>query len=307
MKRSSANVLRRATGLLAIGILLLGSGCRSREGTVYYVAGDNLFSMDLTGRVASVHCTGLPKTEGLVMDSANQRLLMSTWGSGSPILVAATVQGDPAVVRYQGPGDCGQGLAYDAAESNLFCGLYYGGVYARNESGTQGWRQLVAASALDPMIGQRGQLVLDTARRQVYFRSAFNGDCDRCRWIWRVNYDGSGLTQVLRANGGDALTLDPSKGHLYYSDGPGDGVIKRANLDGTGEKTILNLKAPYNYCIHMVADVPGRKLYMYLAQPESNWRNRAIARCALNGSGFEILTELGGVGEGAGGIAFVPR
>jgi hypothetical protein len=303
MKRSQFLVLAGACIFIALGL-----GCRTKPGakTVFFVAGDKLYRLNLKEKVVTNVCSGLPKTEDLVLDATHDRLLMTTWDSGAPILAFDTVQGGSAVVRHNGPGDCGQGLAYDAASSNLFCGLYYHGVYAKNEQGDQGWRQLVAAAALAPMIGQRGQLVLDPPRQHVYFRSTYNGSCDRCRFIWRVNYDGSGLTQIIRANGGDGLALDLAVGHLYFSDEPGDGVIKRANLDGSGVQTIMNLPVPYNICLRLVVDVPGKKMYLYLALG-NDWRNRAIARASLDGSDFEILTEVSGVGESAGGIALSPR
>jgi hypothetical protein len=307
MKQIPSPVSCRTASLAVLAVLLIAAGCKKREGTVFFVAGDKLYRLNINDQVVTNVCSGLPKTEDVALDVAQNRLLLSTWNAGSPVLAFDTLKGKEAAVRHNGPGDCGQGLAYDAASSNLFYGLYYGGVYAKNEQGEQGWRQLVAASALAPMIGQRGQLVLDPAHRLVYFRSAFNGDCDRCRFIWRVNYDGSNPTKIVRANGGDALAIDVSAGHLYYSDEPGNGVLKRVNVDGTVEQTILNLPPPYNYCIRMALDVPGKKIYLYLANMESNWRNRAIARVSLNGADFEILTEVGGVGEGAGGIAFSTR
>ncbi len=299
MKRSQFLVLAGACILVALGL-----GCRTKPGakTVFFVAGDKLYRLNLKEKGGTNVCSGLPKTEDLVLDATRDRLLMATWNAGAPILAFDILNGKEAAAQYNGPGACGQGLAYDAASSNLFYGLYYGGVYAMTEPGSQEWRQLVTAAALAPMIGQRGQLVLDPTRRQVYFRSTFNGDCDRCRFVWRVNYDGSGLTKIIRANGGDGLALDPSAGHLYFSDGPGDGIIKRANLDGTGEQTLLSLQPPYSNCIRMALDLPGKKMYLYLAAG-NNWRNRAIARLSLDGSKFEILAEVGGVGEGAGGIA----
>jgi hypothetical protein len=303
MKRSQLLVLGGACLLIALG---LGCGIKPGVQTVFFVAGDKLYRLNLKEKVVTNVCSGLPKTENLVFDVAHDRLLMATWDSGSPILAFDTVKGGATVVRHNGPGDGGQGLAYDAASSNLFYGLYYQGVYAKNEQSDQGWQQLVTAAALAPMIGQRGQLVLDSTRRQVYFRSAYNGD-SLCRFIWRVNYDGSGLTQIIRANGGDGLALDPAAGYLYFSDRPGDGTIKRARLDGSGEQPILNLPVPYSYCIRIAVDVPGKKLYLYLTNSGSNWRNRAIARSSLDGSNFEILTEIQDVGEGAGGIALSPR
>jgi hypothetical protein len=155
------------------------------------------------------------------------------------------------------------------------------------------WTRLVDPGALSPMIGQRGQLQVDPANRHIYFRTAFNGDCGECRYIWRVNYDGSNLIKIIKANGGDALALDLSARKMYFSDVPVNRVIKRANLDGSGVETILTLSAPYDFCRTLAIDLPNQKIYLsLLSDSNSTWR--AIARANLDGSNFEILYEFSG-------------
>ena len=85
---------------------------------------------------------------------------------------------------------------------------------------------------------------IDSANHHIYFRTAFNGDCGLCRYIWRVNFDGTNLTKIIPANGGDALALDLTEHKMYFSDVPGNYTVKRANSDGSGLETILT--APGN-------------------------------------------------------------
>jgi len=90
----------------------------------------------------------------------------------------------------------------------MFRFLYYHGVYAINTDPASNGVQLVDSRSLSPMLGQRGQLQIDPANRQIYFQSAYNGECGECRYIWRVDLDGNHLTKIIRANGGDGLALD---------------------------------------------------------------------------------------------------
>jgi hypothetical protein len=187
----------------------------------------------------------------------------------------------------------------------MYLGIYYAGVYVMKMDQAGDWNQLVDSSALSPMLGQRGQLQIDPAKRQIYFRSAFNGECGECRYNWRVDFDGNNLTKIIQANGGDALALDLSEQKMYFTDYPGDYTIKRANLDGSAVKTLLTLPEPYRFCKIMVLDVPHRKMYLSLYNNGSPSDKRAIARANLDGSDYEILAQLIGTNgdEVTGGIA----
>jgi len=171
------------------------------------------------------------------------------------------------------------------------------------------WVQLVTASSLSPLIGQRGQLQIDPVNRQVYFRTAYNGDCGLCRYIYRVDFDGGNLTRIIQANGGDALALDLYGGKMYFSDEPGNYTVKRANLDGTMVETVMSISAPYRFCKFIVLNNGDAKMYLSLVSDvEGGYRGRAIARANMDGTRFEILYE--GYGDDpedvAGGIALLP-
>lgn len=281
---------------------------------VFFGAGNNLYRMNLDGSGVAVASSNAIGIQSLAADTINQKLYMTKWDSGAPVLFYDVTQGGNPGPLYQGPGNGGQGLAYDPATRIFFLGRYYNGLYALNEQHSSSWQHLVTAEALAPMYGQRGQMALDPSNQHVYFRSTYNGTCDACRYIWRVGYDGGGLTTIIQANDGDALALDLSAGHIYFSDGIGNHQlvqIMRSNLDGSNAQLLLTLQAPYQRCLTMDLDVPNNKMYLYLdggALPAGgdNYNDRAVAWADLDGTNFEILWEAQDIG-GSGGIAVFPR
>ena len=282
-------------------VVRLNATATDQRGGLYFAAGDKIYRMNLDGSALTEVCAGFMKPEFLAVNPETGKLMIDLWASGTPVMAYDMARGGDATLLYNGPGyGGGQGMAYDPEAKILFLGLYYSGLYALDENDGEGWRCLASASDLAPTYGQRGQLDYDPAGRHVYFRSTYNGYCDECRWIWRVGYDGTGLTQIVRANGGDALAVDETNGVLYFSDLPGNATIKRANLDGTGVETIKTLEPPYEYCRFFLLDPTGTQLYVYLTSETSDYRNRAIARMNVDGTDFEILREVTGVVDGWG-------
>jgi hypothetical protein len=211
----------------------------------------------------------------------------------------------------QGPDNSsgGQGLTVDPNTSDLFLGLYYGGITTRNISRNTSWQQVVSSEALAPLLGQRGQVQLDPTNRQLYFKSAFNGDCGLCRFIFRVGYDGSNLTKIIPANDGDDLALDLFARKMYFSDDPGSATIKRANLDGSEIETIFTIPEPYTAPRAIALDLDAKKIYLSLFDVSRDWKARAISRVNMDGTGYEILYEATGESGDAlsGGIGlFLP-
>jgi hypothetical protein len=291
-------------------IIRLDATAEEMQNGLFFTAGPTLYRMNLDGSACTALYTGLPKNEQLLMDYENNMLLLVSWYSGSQILGYDVLQGGTPSLLYDGPGiSGGMGIALDSATSQLFLGLYYNGVYRTDVQTVLGWECIVPSAAISPMIGQRGQLQVDPVSEQVYFRSAFNGWCDECRWIWRVNYDGTGLTQIIQANGGDALALNLPAGKMIFSDG-GEvtttvGTVNRANLDGTGLETILELPLPYNHCTQLELDLSANKMYLYLTGSANSWQNQAIARANLDGTDYEMLKEVLDANEGRGLALFI--
>lgn len=276
---------------------------------IYVTGGDNLYWMDLDGGGVEVVSAGLGISERLAVDYVHSKLYISRWSASAQIMVYDLQTGGAVQPFRDGPGDGGQGLAVDPDTSTIYLGLYYGGVYRMEMSQAGIWIQLVSPASLAPLLGQRGQLQIDPADRHIYFRTAFNSHCDLCRYIWRVDFDGNNLIKIIQANGGDALALDLTERKMYFSNVPGNYMVMRANLDGSGVETIFTIPAPYTFCRAIVLNAAQRKLYLSLYNESIGNRGRAIARLNLDGTGFEILYEATAdtAEEVSGGIAlFLP-
>ncbi len=277
----------------------------TNEEKIYFSIRDVLYQMDLDGSDLQVVSREIGTVNDLIIDMAQKKIYLTHWDQPAQIRVLDLQNIGDIKVFSDGLTDGLQGIAIDPSGTNMYLGLYYAGVYVMKMDQAGDWNQLVDSSSLSPMLGQRGQLQIDPAKRQIYFRSAFNGECGECRYIWRVDFDGNNLTKIVKANGGDALALDLSEQKMYFTDYPGDYTIKRANLDGSVVETLLTLPEPYRFCKIMVLDVPHRKMYLSLYNNGSPSDKRAIARANLDGSDYEILAQLIGTNgdEVAGGIA----
>ncbi|MGY2491485.1 3-hydroxyacyl-CoA dehydrogenase [Cupriavidus sp. CP313] len=109
--------------------------------------------------------------------------------------------------------------------------------------------------------------------------------------IFSMNPDGSDLnTLVTGCRHPDGIALDLEKGHIYWTDmgvpDRNDGMIERANLDGSNRTTIIPEGATYTpKQIHL--DRKNRKLYW------SDREGMRVMRSNLDGSHIETLVEAG--------------
>jgi hypothetical protein len=264
------------------------------DGRIYFSAGDNLYRMGLDGGGLETVSTGLGLSERLAVDIPHNKLYISRWDAPAQILVVDLQSSKNVEIFRDGPGSGGQGLAIDPGTSMMYLGLYYSGVYGMDMGSAGRWTQLVDSASLSPLLGQRGQLQIDPANRHIYFRSTYDGDCGLCRYIWRVDFDGGNLNQIIQANGGDALALDLSEGKLYFSDIPGNGTIMRANMDGSDLETVFSVPPPYQFCRTIALDVAHQRIYLSLFDEGNDYKGRAIARVNMDGTEFEVLYEATG-------------
>ncbi len=78
------------------------------------------------------------------------------------------------------------------------------------------------------------------ASAQLYFADIFNPDFDTGH-INRVNTDGTGFAELVSTGGGiRGLDVDVAGGKMYWAD-VNNLVIRRANLDGSGQEDLLTL------------------------------------------------------------------
>jgi hypothetical protein len=232
----------------------------------------------------------------MAVDKAHNKLYLS---NSDDMKIYALDLNNPQslVVVCDNPGPVAQGLDIDPTGTRMVLGLYYKGVYVMDMNHPGYWTQLVYQDVLSSLNGERGQLQLDPYNGQIYFRTAYNSGCDLCRYIWRVNLDASNLIKIIPYSGGDGLALDLTQGKMYFSDvyeptsNSGSNTIYRANLDGSGVETILDIPGPDTYGRLIYLDPSQQKMYLYLVNTDNGYRSRAIARANMDGSGFEYLYE----------------
>ncbi|MDW8318227.1 MAG: DUF1349 domain-containing protein [Anaerolineae bacterium] len=269
---------------------------------LYFTTGYGLYELDLTTYAVTTlqQTTWYLSSEHTAVDMMGTRVYISRWPEQ---ILAYDIMADTLEQFVTTPGGGGQGIAVDVPRGRLFYGTYYGGVYTTLLNNPGEWTQLVTSENIFPLHGQRGQLQVDPVGQHVYFRTPYNGECGDCRWIWRVGYDGRGLERIVKANGGDALDLDPVERKLYFSDWENDRVrgeatIKWAAMEPNAFKhTLYTVRGPYNFCRHLHLDLKNRKIYLNLYNLANNYQDRAIARLNMDGTGFEILYTIHGGSE----------
>ena len=126
---------------------------------------------------------------------------------------------------------------------------------------------------------------LDLAGGQMYWADTDAGD------IRRANLDGSDQTTLVSglppADSGPSAfppALDLAHGHMYWTDGgdSGPGVLRRANLDGSEQTTLVTgLRRPRGVAL----DLAGGQMYWGEAG------SGRIRRANLDGSGLTTLLE----------------
>lgn len=108
-----------------------------------------------------------------------------------------------------------------------------------------------------------------------------------------MDLDGGGLqdfflpgNEIPQADWGTAgLALDEAAGKIYWLHGSTPGLIRRANLDGSGQEVLVSfLKNPRGLAL----DTAGGKMY-WSASPPQGWAGGLIQRANLSGSGVETV------------------
>jgi hypothetical protein len=296
-------------GILACRLLSPTPSFANRNDTakIYFSIDDTLYRMNLDGSKQETVSRMATKSVHVFVDNTYMKVYVTHWSHEVFVLDLK----DNTQTFIQAPEDWGggQGIAFDPKTSDLFMGLYYDGVHIKNLTKNEPWQQLVSPASLSPLLGHRGQLQVDPTNRQIYFKTAFNGDCGLCRYIYRVDYDGKNLTKIIPANGGDDLALDLIARKMYFSNAPENATIMRANLDGSNLETVFSVPLPYSALANIVLDLQEQKIYMSLYDVSRDWKAKAISRVNFDGTGYEILYETTGDSGDAvsGGIGlFLP-
>jgi hypothetical protein len=275
-------------------VVRLRAESSEQQDAIYFANKSVIYRMNLDGSGWEQVWTGTVALAGgsMTADMDNGRLFIAPWDSSAIHVYDVLRNG---MTTLAGPGSGGQGIGYCPVADKLFAGRYYSGLYSMDMSNQGAWRQIVSSSAISPLNGQRGQLRVDPVNEHVYFRTAYNGTCDNCWKIYRVDYDGSNLTTIVSSRG-DALGLDLTNGKLYYSDAAAEPEsIMRCNLDGTSAEVVLALTEEYKACRWIELDVDRSKIYMYLfPQMQAPFSSVAFARANMDGTGYEVIREFTG-------------
>ncbi len=114
-------------------------------------------------------------------------------------------------------------------------------------------------------------LAVDEINRKVYW-ATLSGET-----IHRSNLNGTNAETVLSGlNEPYSLAVDPANGHIYWIEvfPVANRSIRRANYDGTGVVTLINLKGQNNNGLSL--DIAGGKMYwtegFNIPSPEGIWR-----------------------------------
>jgi len=275
--------------------------------TILFAGDGILYALNPNTKIVTTLMQGLePQLHSIVFDTNRKYIYIDAEYNLWRAPFAQIGSQQPALEYLDMPQmDINQGLDIDLATGQIFLGQYYSGVFTRNINDNS-WVQIVSPQDISPLLGQRGQLQIDPVNRQVYFRTAFNGDCDACRWIYRADYDGRNLSKIVQANGGDALALDLEGSKLYFTDLPGNCTLKRANLDGTQAENLPTIPNNFSYhCWNLAIDNTAGKLYLLMGDQDYSGV-MTIARMNLDGSSFEQLFETKNNYDGLGALKIVP-
>jgi hypothetical protein len=125
-------------------------------------------------------------------------------------------------------------------------------------------------------------IALDVAGGKMFWTDTdFSGPFGH-GYIGQANLDGS-VSGLEESRG---MALDVAGGKMYWIDAglaPGAGVIRRANLDGTGQQTLLSGQP---FPVGIALDVAGGMMYW------ADVRGGATLQSNLDGSGLRTLIPL---------------
>ncbi len=111
----------------------------------------------------------------------------------------------------------------------------------------------------------------------IYFT---NDKYDYSGGVYKVNFDGSGMAQIVEETDGGAIAVDPENNRLYYYDYLKGMCIN--NLEGTYE-VVFDPSNQGTFSWGMALDKKGGKVYY------PNRVNGTVMRANLDGSGVEVF------------------
>ena len=178
-----------------------------------------------------------------------------------------------------------------------------GSVYRGNADGT-GEKQQIYTASMDE-VGWVGWVEADTQTQKLYMRGGSNAAAGQDGVIRRMNYDGSGVEEILAGLSihGYGMALDPANDTMYFGDHP-KGVFMANRDDGSNVTLLPDTSSDFDLLRHTHdIEVAGDKLY-YTNEEHPAWmiggieRFTGIRRSDLDGTHVEdiIVTPQGSAG-----------
>ena len=175
------------------------------------------------------------------------------------------------VSRLVGP----VGPTLDLAGGQMYWADTQAGEILRANLDGSGKTTLVSGLPADPTGPSAMPPALDLAHGQMYWSDGTNSGPGVLR---RATLDGSQQTILVTGlSSGPGVALDLAGGQMYWAEA--SGRIRRANLDGSGVTTLLEVAYPNNI-EGLALDIAGGKMY---------FTGGGIHRANLDGSDQEIL------------------
>lgn len=227
-EKDGSHVVTLVTGLTAP----MGIDIDSENGHIYWVdiVDDTIRRANLDGSgVVSLIATD-SSTYGLALDVVNGKIYWASRGSVDGIK-RANLNGS-GVELVVSTGEFLTDLAVDPTGGKIYL-LGNGEILRFNLNGSG--RETLVNTGTSGL----GQIDLDLTGGKMYWSNS--GILPRS--IWRANLDGS-FPQMIAESGGSSPTgiaVDAAAGKVYWTDGSSsqNGLLQRANLDGSGIETLV--------------------------------------------------------------------
>jgi hypothetical protein len=217
--------------------------------------------------------TGLDKPYGMVIDTANARVIVSDYRAG--VIYSYDLQGFDlqVVIDYNDP-NLNDPFGLEVIGDKLYWGTE--GAIGRCNMDGSGSEIFIPMTITSPP-----EMAIDIAWDHVSERFFFSNDkYEFSGGMYHVDFNGNNFTELVSGTNGGALDIDLETNSMYYADM--DKGICKANFDGSDEMIIAPEMADI-YCWGLAIDHDAGKIYW------SDKTNGNIMRSNLDGSDKEVF------------------
>lgn len=212
--------------------------------------------------------TGLDKPYGMVIDTANARVIVSDYREG--VIYSYDLEGfDLQIVIDINNPVLTDPFGLEIIGNKLYWGTE-GAIGRCNMDGSE------AAIFIPMTTTAKPEMAIDIAWDYLAGNFIFSNDkYEFSGGMFSVDFNGTTFTELVAGTNGGAIALDVENNKMYYADF--EKGICMANLDGAGE-TVIAAEMTDTYCWGMAIDLDAGKIYW------SDKTNGIIVRANLDGS-----------------------